>query len=497
MVAPPAVPGAMPTQVFTEDDFYRIDNDMVANIMTTEIQAQWMIGHCDDWLSRNDFSKLVVGHADAIMEWDKRKMIGCPKTLHAMSTWIDPLAENYWNATFGILKQKVRVNVAMARWPEAAEAIKQHVILGMNSQYRDFDEVAGEFIEHLTMWERDSEMNHSLDDAVDSKMVEVFEDGTMMNQKGETTRFGDAAWPKFVALRQIEMIGSVELYDGPSTFGDIPLSRNVNLMVVDSPMGIGDPEDLVCLQDLYNRLFTIIHEHLRFYAHPTQVMPASVYNELKSLLDKAFSMPGLKIPVRDQLWFQNNGNVLKNLDMPELNDVVNKVLDTVSNEIDRLSGITNVLQGSNQSMSAWSGSLYQQATANARGPVGVIARNTQYFVQHLARVWMGLIIDNLTPEEWAKRNEKYPPEVYAAVKQLASRMLFQVEVNVSGASPKSAVAQQLSTMAQTNPSLSGSPTFIRELMAKADVPGGEEIAEEVLQNMRQMQAGAGGPPSGA
>ena len=83
-------------------------------------------------------------------------------------------------------------------------------------------------------------------------------------------------------LREIRIVGSELLFDGPSKYDDIPAVRFKFITIIDSSYSVGMPEILKDPQEVLNRLFSNMSDHTRFLAHPMAWMGEEVAEILQN-----------------------------------------------------------------------------------------------------------------------------------------------------------------------------------------------------------------------
>lgn len=446
------------SQLFNQDDFIIVDNELASDAMTDELQSQWIRAKTDYILNKSKLQKIIIGHGDMMVQWDDDKKNIEMLALDPYNVWIDPMAVNTFDADFVLVRQIVSLSKAKATWP------------GHDAQ---FEKAASEST--TTEWSGNNQTGKLGDSntTLDGKNVEHIT-AFLRNSGGHK-------------LRQVEFVGDVVLEDGESAFEDIPVARDIHIPRATSNFGVGDPEYLWELQDLYRRLLGIIYEHSLFARGSSFMLPTSVLEQLKGYLRKAHTMAGQFIPVPDDQFLIHGGQPIREFRPPELSQSVFQTLQWVSSEIDRLSGQTNISRG--EAYSGWSGALYEQASANARTPIGMTARHTVLSIKHLMNVAMKLILEKVPSSTLYKRNRGYEPEVWDSIKSRISGMEYDFEVQVSGASKKEADFKKLIDAAHNMPGLWNSREFVKAIARKGDLPDGQRLAEELYQaNLQQKQA---------
>lgn len=494
-----------PVPVFTDDDFLFLTDELCAEALTQEHESEWEIAGCDADVSTWIYETNVVGWADQLIQWDAEKDHFFFTKLYPYHCWIDRWATRVGNANYFVIRRVLDVAEAKKDYPEYADEIEKNAGT-WNDLYPEHGSRGGKFdsngeretVDRITLWCRDYPYPRDEADALQRQEVEaapaspIEVDGMVigmeppelpyLNADGEPTAPGDENWPTRPGIRQVDMIGDIVLYDGETEFADIPVSRNLNIPVVESPYGQGEPERLYDLQDLYNRLWSIYHDYCLYYRSPEQMLPQSVVEALKTELETLHSKGGRKLGIPDDLWINFQGQILQQVQVPQLSDTFFRLMQMLKDEMDTMSGIVGVLQG--EAKSEWrSGAMVDSLTNNARGPIGYKARHTSEAIKHAAKISANLIIDFLPIETWAKRNKKYPPAILEAMRKRLKNFGFDVTVDVTGASSKDSRANKLANLLGNVPQLAQSPTFMGQLADANEISDAERIVQELTASM--------------
>lgn len=466
--------GQQPTAMLfnEEEDFIRVTDDFAADAMTEELQNQWLRCKADVVMGRGKYQKVVIGHSDMMLQWDAEKINYELIKLDPYNVWIDPLAINTFDAQFVIVRQVIPISKAKKMYPQhAAEIEEKKQAVGSSMWKAGFGKLGdavqygadAEVVERITAFIRDSEWDESL----------PAEDGS------------HAGHPAGEGLRQIEIIGDIVLFDGPSFFPDIPVSRDINIPRSASNYGVGDPEYLWDLQNIYNRLMSIVYENALYSRAAMHLVPVSVLDQVRTYLEEAYTMAGQFLPISDEQFMIHNGQPIRQLDPPQLSPVIFQTLNMISQELDRLSGSTDIQRG--EAKANWSGVLYEQATANARSPIGMTARHTVQHIKYLINIAMKVMLTEMDSATLYDRNRAYPIEVWECIKDRLSVIDYDFEVQVSGSQKKAADAQKMVDAAHNNPALWQVKDWVKQLAHKSDWQDADKISSEVSAAMSQPQ----------
>lgn len=497
--------------VFSDDDFIFVDDALCAEALTQEHDSEWEMSGCDEELRQAITQSSVVGHQDILVQWNDQESRIELINLYAYDTWIDRWATSTRDAEYFIMRRVLPMSEAQREYPEHKDYLKTQATAATDNRWwggysgGKYDtNISRKVVEVFTTWERNYPFPMEPQEAIEKGLVqpaveeplidpdtgEIADMGggpildergqqQFITESGESTTPGLENWPVRYGIKQTTQVGHVVLYEGEAEFSDIPVARIRNIPIVESPYGQGEPHRLAGLQNLKNRLWSIYHDYCLFYRSPEQVMPASILNELEDVFKTLHATSGRKIPVPDDLWLANNGNVVETINIPQITDTFFNLMNAIRDEMNQIAGTVDVLRG--DAKSEWSGELFAQATSAARGPIGFKARGISEALRHAAKVTAGLIVDFLPLDEWMKRNKKYPPQVLEVMRKRLKRIGYDVSVEVGGASSRDAEAQRLSIAIQNNPVLVNSPTFMKQWTEYLGIKEGEKIVDEVMR----------------
>lgn len=477
-----------------------VDDDMACEAITQELQNQWIADCMDEKNARANRDKMIYGWRDQIVEWDPSLMRGVVKTLYPYAVWLDPMSSGSSDADFAIVVNWVSKGEATKRYPKLAKEIDNftantlfgQVNAAVGSRFSEL--IRSNKIPLMTVWVRHSQFPVDEANAIEQGLVQKVDgDGAdiqphFVTKDGTPVQPGQEGWPVTTGLREIELCGAEVVSDGPSDFRDLPLSRNMNFPIPDCPFAMGDPEVVGDTQDLINREFGVFHDYTRNYRMPMMVATQSLFEKMPGYLKNGFKNANMIIPMDDTVFMEMGGKPIQQLDVPSMPDTAFNILNKLLEQFDRLSGHNDAMRG--DAKAGFSGTLYKQMTANARGPIAEQARETSEHIERLTRVWVALILDFLPPEEFARRNKKYPPAVMYCIKNRLENMIYDLDVQVSGADNAKQEGQDLANMAQTAPDLWSAKTFVKTILEKWRVPKADIIAEEIAAS----KAAAAAPP---
>lgn len=497
----------MTTQpLLTEADFVWVTDETAAKAMTLIWESMFLMTNGNEWLRENILHTSVYGHCDALVQWDAEENRVGLSNLYPHNTWIDRWANSTYDADHYIIREVLDEGEAKRLYPQFKMEIESQLgtnddsSLTVTGRGRKYDVTDGDrqTIELVTMWERNYKYPMTEQEAIESGAVEirpqfgVDDMGNAVEMPGEMflaesdepVAVESDNWPTRTGIRQIQMLGDIKVFDAETDFVDIPVARNKNIPVPDSPYGVGDPYRVRDLVELYNRLWSIVHDHMMFYRSPEQVMPQSVYDEIADATASIHSGAGRVLVIPDRLLFAINGDIIKTLSPPQIGTVVAELMRLVSEEIDRSFGIAGVLRGEFKSDTPVG--VFEQATMAARGPIGYTARNTSDMIRHVAKVTADLIIRFLPLEEWKQYTQEYSEVILRTFKKRLKRFGYDIRVDVSASGTRERRISDLKEMMTlTGPT----PTLVKTILELQEIPNAGQIVNEI----QQQQAAAAQP----
>lgn len=478
--------------VFSEDDFYVVNDQVAAEAYQEVHDAMWQRVDADHEWVENVINKSIVGHCGMLIEWNDEKHIYELKNRHELDIWIEgEEATGVHNAEYVILSQMMSVDGAVSKWPEHAEAIRSYSNRSRDHRYRNKHIQQRDMVQLYTLWKRNEQLPMSDEEALASGEVEealdelgqpVVIDGSPVYRAGDrlTTR-GDDIWPTRTGIRQVVLVADQEIYNGECPFDDIPIAWNVNIPLPHSPYGQGTPEKLEDLQQAVNRVLSILHDWIKNNPHPSVVVPESVAKQWGQL-GSLFTHPGQTRSVSDADYMAFNGKVVDQYVPSPISQAAVSFFRDLIEEHNRASGHSDVLQGI-ASGGVESGRAIEALQQAARGQLGLISRFTERAIKQMVRITMGLVRDYLPESEWAKYITKYPPHVLRYVIQRANSLHYDISVEiVSGKGAIRRVEEEKALLLRQGGDLS------REtVLDMTGIPDAKGEAKRVMQEQAAMQ----------
>jgi len=452
----------MPVSLFTDADFVMVNDE------TATKAIQQML---DIMLDRSDFdyklveqvtNKAIIGHQATLMQWNPQKREPQVINVHPMNCWIDPTATGIDDAEYFILAQVMSAEQATGLFPENAADIKQAassgqineseaVVVGgsLGAPYRDTDFERG-MVVVWTLWRRNQSFPMTPDEAMaeggvtqseeplldDAGLPMLGPDGmpatqqVMMAEDGSLTDPEAENWPMRTGIRQQVFIKGKVLQDIECPYDEIPIAWNINLPRPFRPYGISLPERLEDVQQLLNRLWSIIHNHLKYNQSPQQYMPQSMLNALGDKAEGLHSHPGRIVPVPDDIWQMAGGKALFTENAATVPTVIFDLIQLATAEFKEISGHTDALTG-NVPSGVESGRAIMALQGAARGTIGYMSLFTEKAVRQMVKLYVCMIRDYMSDQDWARGMSNFPVPVLQAIRSRTKELDFDIRVEVA------------------------------------------------------------------
>lgn len=436
--------------MFTDEDVFTLDDAAASSLLTKEIQHEWRAENGDEFLAANNKRKLIIGHADVLVQWDAVNMRVSYKQLAPGEVWVCPGSDSVSRADWVVVRHFITKEEAALKYPRLKENNSINV-----SFYSEGMACTGNAFE--------KSKTH----------VEI------VNAFQRYHKVGDK-----IGIRQIQIVGGQVAFDGMSAFRDIPVCRNLHYLRPFTSYGIGEPQMLMDLQDLKNRIWGMIFDRTKLQNAPVRIMPSSAYEAMKAENKHTGRAPNTTLSVDDELFAQLQGRVVTEIPVQQVEDALRMLVQDITAEIDRLAGTTNAVRG--ELLAGSSGVAVQHATTNAQGTIHQSARQTEIFLSQIFRQAANLILDNLPAEEMYKRNRRWPLPVIEKLKERAKKLDYDMQVQVSAGDADAAEFDRLTRAAQTAQDLWTVPEFVQEVFKRLNVRNGESIGKAIADRLQQQ-----------
>jgi hypothetical protein len=245
-------------------------------------------------------------------------------------------------------------------------------------------------------------------------------------------------WPTMMGIRQTQIL----LQNGEQTgqviekarcpYADIPVGWNINIPEPWRPYGQGEPYRLESVQQLINRLWTIVANHSQYYSFPMELWPESLLARMKKSGFSTWGMPGRQQGIPDQQWLELASRGLQTgffaTPAPIPGWFVG-LLERALDELDKLSGNTAVMQGNMPSANA-SGRTVAELKQSAQAIIAYKSMHSQWAFEHVGKVALDAIVKWMPESQWKAIFSGIPwpvlKEIIAAVESTKWNIQFTV-----------------------------------------------------------------------
>jgi len=501
--------GAMPLLI--EDDFFKLNDATAGDALQTVYDALFDRAGGDAVMAEHVLYSSTVGTQFMLVQWDHDKRR--PQYINAdiVNVRPDPVQTRIADSNYVILDQVMPEDKAIAAWPKSEKAIRSASSDGRFNSGGDENEVAGRYqrtdfgrnmVQVRTMWERGVEypltdpndtQNPHHGEGVDLGYFERDEQTGQYIPKVDSDGIPMEIPATVRGIRQVVLLpqldaGDSVMEDQRCPYLDIPVCQTVNIPIIGSPYGIGEPHRLEDVQAFINELATTLINHLRYYSYPQEFWPQSLLDTAeKELGGSWYASPGVAVGVPDNAfreWFGNGQRTSFAAERPPLpTDMVN-LIQLWFEVHDQISGWVNVLQGRPPTADS-SGVAIQQLQQQARGPIGYKSGHVQKTLKRLGMLTADAIIKFLPEWDWTQYLSKYPVGVAMAFRDHVKSLKFDISAEVVSGKGVSKMAEQEQAIQRRgmNPPTISQKSFLE--LVDQDPEREEKRLEEEMSGMAE------------
>ena len=468
----PEPPGLLPKEVLVE-----VTDATAADWLQTIHEGMWEAANGQYYFTENTLNKCILGWQPTMVTFNRD--LGHPElnNVNSMHVFIDPLATHPGRAGYMVWDEVICEEEALMRYPDAGTAIEMAASQSVNypgskeyttsSVYEQNFERRMVVIRHA--WVKYQPYPMTPDEATATNIVSIEQLGTgefeqvpatdelgqpiadptgqpVLAQGPEITRSafirsgnevnpGGPMWPQRYAIREIVVIGHEAVIDKQCDFEEFPIAVNVNIPIPYSPYGQGEPKRLKGLQEALNRTISAIVTHHDYTAFPPEFTHEGVVEAMPKEMQDCRTQPNSRISVPANLFDLVGGDLSKLtqiLEVPQMGSDSWKLAEFLITSIDKEGNQAEVLQG--QASGSWSGEAINSLQNAASQVIRFKSARSEYYLKHLARLFVHCITQLMTPEEAARWSSKYPPAIHAAFHSRAKSLAIDVSVEVSSGS---------------------------------------------------------------
>lgn len=445
--------------ILHEQDLTKIDDASDSRRVQQVYDAIYDAAGGDFYMTENELYSNIYGHAPVLFQWDTQTNLPKYYNPHILHVYPDPLATRIEDMEYLILDAVISADKAKAVWPHMAKQIDQAAATGARSS-ADWlwsatlrnNNWTRRMLTITTMWERHQRVpmtpeeaqkcgaakkttvpvyaqddgSEYMGDAHDlngqcftglqhdatSQPLTPLEDRDMtLLPDGTPTDPSMANWPHTIGVRQVQMIleGKIIVENIRCPFADIPMAWNVNIPEPWCPYGQGEPVRSEDVQQIINRVVSILHAHARYYQHPMEIWPQSLLERMKKSGIANWAKPGRVIGMPDKEWAALAASRQTGVFAlpPPIPDSMVKLLEMMLNEHDRISGNVGVLQGAAPSADS-SGRAIGMLQATATGPMGFKAMYSEWRSDRIAMLTLDAMVKWMPEDQWRQLMSELP-----------------------------------------------------------------------------------------
>lgn len=512
----------VPVDIVPEEALIEITDQTTAQFTQVVFDALWEQCGGLEATAENILNKKVLGWQATLFEFDRGRISfgESPVTItnvEGSNVDLDPLTSSFRRGRYKILYEPVSAEEGIAKYPDAADAIRGKSTSGtLNSRRRSRQsrlmdlEFSRDMCLVRTCWIRDWAYPMSPDEAVECGKVSVdivdtgeveqvpdMATGTVLERPvtrqtmvsadtGEQDVMpGHPSWPMVYGIREIRDIEGEIIFDRRCELPDIPIAVNINIPVPFSPYGIGEPDRLDGLQMAINKILSDLVEHHHRAAFPVEVRHEGLHTALGKEISTARVQAASGV-IADQTLFEmaggDIGKLISYLDPPQMGMDAWRLLEFLVTAIDREANNSDVQQGN--APAGTSGEWVANLQAAANQVAQVTSKATEAWLKDLVRLFVHFITREMTVEDIGKYTSKYPPAIIEAFSRKQKSLYLDLSVEVQSGT---AAAKQGQTQAMIAGRQSGMQIAEPEIMRRLNLDPDSQLKEQAewIQKVRQ------------
>ena len=247
-------------------------------------------------------------------------------------------------------------------------------------------------------------------------------------------------WPVRRGILQTQIIGNgksgVQVSQHECEFADIPLPHNVNIPIIQTPLGQGEPTRLRPIQRAIDNLATNLMAQATTNAFSVQLIARSVYESLgQKDLEMAHVEGGKVLIIDDEIAKKIGGldNGFKTIPAAEVSEGLVKLFSQLLAIADKES---DMLDSPDMAGSPWSGQAIEQAAAPNKNAVSMKGMRVEQMLTYLAKLIDGDITSpvRLSAQQLNQMCPKYPVQVWEALQTRRKRLIVDITCEITNGS---------------------------------------------------------------
>jgi hypothetical protein len=438
-----------------QDAVIAVNDTLAADCAQTAFDNRWAYAYGDRAVVMNEYLCNIFGHQPMRFQWHGDGQHAHHFTLensHILNVWCEGPKQSIEEVDFFGFDYLLSLDKAKIEWPALADDLTRAATegtFGDDSHRISSDYARTNFRRKMVRvricWLRHQMFPMGEEEAVESGKViqsppvlteHIGEDGVPIQLESEPespyqladatpTAPGAGNWPMRAGIRQIITLPDINRVaeDVECPYLDIPFAWNVNIPIPYSIFGQGEPQRLEDLQAQVNRLVSILVNYTIYFQFPQRYWKKSVLDRLKATGVKIHSRPGAEIPLPDEDYdrLAQQGRMCMVQDIPIMPPQFIELLQLLLNEMDRMSGNSDVRQGVAPTPDA-SGRMVEALQAEAHGPLSFRSKFTEWMIERIARIALDAMVRWMPENEWREVLDRYElPVVRMVIERLANQ----------------------------------------------------------------------------
>ncbi len=451
--------------VLPEEELIAVNDRFVARCAQELMDWMWDRANLDLHLMTGKLFCDIFGQVDFKFEWDHERRRFSVQPCHILNIYTDHTQIDMDLRSHHIETYQLTIEHAKTRWPQFADLLDQaktgggeggyeHRIGGIYEsgfdpdtmmvrvdvaylRYEQVPMTAAEALERGLIVENDAGGYRLM------KAEEGDESAVFAEVPTDPRRAG--AWPMTSGILQVMTLPQINrvLSRRRCPYYDIPHAWALNIPRPDmSCFGIGEPIRARDIDDMINRVLSILGSLLFYYEFPCYFWPATVMEQVQRQGHSLFARPGANIPVPDDAWdraMAGGGFDKMKHEGVQVPPSVISFLQMLIGLHDDIMQRADVMQG-RAPYSGASGKVVESLAEQAMGPVAFKARFFEQAVERLCRLAIDAIGQWVEPRDAKRVLDRYEEPLIAEV--LGRMRRAEYDVTVSLAAGRGAVQRQ-------------------------------------------------------
>ena len=460
--------GQMVPAILEEDrDLIMVTDAMCATQMQTVCEALYSATNIDMYTAEAETLTNIVGDQTISFQWN----LQTSRPVWALPNWtnvlFDPKAQWVNDCRYCFLDQRVPVLEAAGRYPSFKDQIRSLAtgrgsagdpdsqgggsVSGakeggssswQNSTSQSYpgildpesEDTAEQFVTIRTFWKRGELFrtpkgsSPDQDEGAENHGKVSSEDSEDLLKNSEVT---EEELENGIRQIQYWVEGDRIVEDVRCPYADIPLPWMKNRLLPYSPYGIGEPFNLESLQNIINRIVTVIENTIRYNQYPEEILPTSVKQSLGEQLEQFRKHPGRVIELSDDTFEMlarlTGGRFNFGSPAPEVPASLVQLLQIFLREFQTIAGDVDVIGGQPPS-SDTSGVALDTLQAAGSRVMAFKAKHMEWTFEYLSRLMIDAVVQWMPDEVWLRWTSKYQGAVLQAIRDRSKNLEFDIRV---------------------------------------------------------------------